>query len=509
MKGIVFFLLYVVTAVAGLKLSAVNNYATLLWVPTGLSLAILYLWGLRLWPVVAVGALVTNYWIGKNFGVALGMSVGNTLEAIIGVSLFLRFCGPGSRLEKVREVTSFLFSGALVGPVVSATVGVTSLALAGSLNESFLRTWAVWFAGNSISAMVIGSFLIVWKNPPRIFAPFKRMFEGGILLGCIVALCLAIFGPLYSPELYHYVRTYWIFIFLIWTTLRFGQPANTFVVLTLFTIAVTCTLMGYGHYQHKNLADNLFHLQTFLGAVAISGLYFAALGAEKDEALRIRTDFISIASHELRTPLTSFEVSLHYLKELLSDKSHLELAPEAIAVLERQSKKMGAMVDSLLNVAKIESGNLVMEKKETDISSLVRDVAADLSGLVAYTRCSLQLEIQPMVKGNCSAYGIEQVLTNLIMNAIKYGAGSPVKIKLESCGKRACITVQDEGRGIAPEDHQKIFERYMRVNKGNGTQGLGLGLYISKLIVDAHQGKIIVESALGKGATFKVDLPVT
>jgi signal transduction histidine kinase len=119
------------------------------------------------------------------------------------------------------------------------------------------------------------------------------------------------------------------------------------------------------------------------------------------------------------------------------------------------------------------------------------------------------MEVQPMVIGHCSAYGIELVLTNLMMNAIKYGAGHPVKIKLESCGKRARISVHDEGRGIAPEDHQKIFERYVRVKKGTTIQGLGLGLYISKLIVDAHQGEIIVESALGKGATFTVDLPVT
>jgi signal transduction histidine kinase len=483
----------------------VSDFATLLWIPTGLSFAALYCWGLHFWPCIAVGAFITNFWIGAPISVAFGMSIGNSLEAFIGVWLFLRFAGPHSRLEKVSDVSAFILCGAVISCMISATFGVGSLVLFSGLKESFFRTWTVWWAGDALSNLIFGAFLLVWRKIPQLIGPRARMLEGSVLITLLAALCFIIFGAAPHQELQLYIRSYWIFVFLIWATLRFGQPANTAMVLGLFSIAVSSTISGYGPYHADSLTENLFHLHTFLSAVAISGLYFAALGSEKEEALRLRTDFISIASHELRSPLTSFEVSLHFLKTVSPDDK--ESHNQVIESLDRQSRKMAGLVDSLLNVAKIETGNLVMDKQVTDLSALVVKVASDLTMLFQRTKCSVELEIQPMVKHNCSAYGMEQVLTNLLMNAMKYGAGTPVKITLSQNNGQTTISVRDEGQGIAEEHHERIFERYERVKKGNSTQGLGLGLYISKLIVDAHKGEIGVESTPGKGATFTVKLP--
>ena len=308
-------------------------------------------------------------------------------------------------------------------------------------------------------------------------------------------------------DLDKYIQPYWLFLLLVWATLRFGQHANVLLTLVLSGIAIYGTLKGVGPYNEGTLANNLFLLQLFAGAVALSGLFFGALGREKNEAIRMRSDFISIASHELRTPVTSLSLSVSVMKEIFQD----EKRPSGIQVIEaldRQSKKLVRLVDSLLNVAQIETGNLILEKRETDLSALVLDVVNGLKDVLERSRSELRTEISQDIRIVCSAYGIEQVLTNLILNASKYGVGRPVIVRLERDGKWAKLSVIDHGKGISPDNHRRIFERYERVDPGPESQGLGLGLYVSKLIVEDHKGQIKVESRERVGAVFSVCLPL-
>ncbi len=507
LKGILLFIAYLLTAKLGHSLSAVNGFATLVWVPTGLSFAVLFLWGRSYWPGIFFGALAANIWIGVPALAALTIAAGNTLEAFVGVYLFKKIAGADSSLERVRDVGAFVFLGSLLSAIISSTIGASALYSEGLITqETLFLTWRAWWIGDVLSNLVVAAFLIVWIKNFRFRGKPERKIEGFILGTLVITLSLLVFSNWPFQNLHHYLRPHWIFLLLIWATLRFGQKANVSLTLALSTIAVTGTVLGNGPYSGESISENLFLLQLFIGAVALSGLFFGALGREKEHALRMRTDFISIASHELRTPLTGLHLSLNILKEYQRENPSTEVG-HAINALDRQTGKLTSLVDSLLNVAQIENGNLILEKKDTDVSSMVREVSSSLSDLLERTSCSLKLDIQPMVKSFCSSYGIEQVLTNLLMNAMKYGAGKDVFISLSSSGSLCRLSVRDEGRGISREHHQKIFERYQRV-ENQDSQGLGLGLYISKLIVDAHKGSISVKSAPGKGSTFIVEIPI-
>jgi signal transduction histidine kinase len=165
------------------------------------------------------------------------------------------------------------------------------------------------------------------------------------------------------------------------------------------------------------------------------------------------------------------------------------------------------MVDLLLDSAQVENERLVLNPQPMDLCDLVHDVASPLEELARAAGCALDLSDCHPVKGTWDRVRLEQVVHNLLTNAIKYGGGK-VEVHTYETGE-ARIVVRDNGRGIAPEDHERIFEPYERVHVSGNEEGAGLGLYIVREIVRAHGGRIAVESAAGQGATFVVTLPTT
>lgn len=508
LKGLLLFTAYFLSARLGLSLSAVSGFASFVWIPTGLSFAALFLWGRQYWPAVFAAATLVNFTSGASPFLAMIIGSGNTLEALVGVTLFMKFAGKDSRLEKVRDICALVFFGAFFSTMISATVGVFTLHKAGIIPQDIFRTaWLTWWIGDLISNLVFAPFLIVWSKKPKARLSFARGVEGFLLTAAVIGICVLIFFEYPVQEVDVYLRPYWIFILLIWTTLRFGQHANVLLTVFLSAIAIYGTIHGEGPYDSDSLPKNLLLLQLFTSAVALCGLFFGALGREKNEAIRMRTDFISIASHELRTPVTSLSLSVNVLKEVFGDDKR-PMGAQVIEALDRQSKKIVRLVDSLLNVAQIESGNLILEKRDTDFSVLVRDTISGLSDIAERSRTEIKTDLTGDIRITCSAYGIEQVITNLIHNSLKYGEGKPITVSLDREGKMARLSVIDHGRGIAKENHGRIFERYERVDQSPESNGLGLGLYVSKLIVEDHQGSIEVVSEEKKGATFVVRLPL-
>lgn len=508
LKGLLLFIAYYYCARFGLKLSAVSGFASFIWLPTGISFAALFLWGRKFWPAIFLGATLVNFVIGAPVHIAILLGIGNTLEAVIGVTLFRMFSRKDSRLERVREVSAFVFFGAFLSTAISASIGVFSLSAAGIMTPDLVPSaWLTWWIGDMLSNLVFAPFIIVWSKWPLRKANLSIRIEGFILASLAIMICLIIFCEWPFPELDNYIKHYWIFILLTWTTLRFGQHANVLLTVVLSGIAIYGTMNGNGPYQTDSLENNLLLLQIFTGAVALCGLFFGALGREKNEAIRMRTDFISIASHELRTPVSSISLSVTVMKELFQGNEN-PLARQVIEALERQSKKLVRLVDSLLNVAQIESGSLILEKRETDISSLVLDVVNNLSDVIERSGSEIRTEISSGICAQSSAYGIEQVLTNLILNAVKYGKGNPIVVSLTRDGEYASLSIADLGRGIAPQNHERIFRRYERIDPSPDSQGLGIGLYVCKLIVEDHKGSIKVTSQENKGATFTVRLPL-
>jgi len=236
----------------------------------------------------------------------------------------------------------------------------------------------------------------------------------------------------------------------------------------------------------------------------------AKLEAERN--IRLRDDFLAIASHELKTPLTPLKLDLQlqrrYLRQVGLPPSHqTNLLFHAIDHADREYQRLSDLVDDLLDVSRISAGYLALKRSRFDLSALARDVLDRLSRPIARAKCLLEMTIVPDVVGDWDPSRLEQVLTNLVTNAIKYGAGAPVHVDLFLRDGRAVLRVRDHGIGIDPEHHATIFERFVRLAPLEHYGGLGLGLFIVHEIVKAHGGTISVESAKGKGATFTVELP--
>lgn len=237
-----------------------------------------------------------------------------------------------------------------------------------------------------------------------------------------------------------------------------------------------------------------------------------ALQEDLRDALRARDEFLSIASHELKTPLTSLKLQAQLHQRAINKHDPQAYSPERVDKItyqiDKQVSRLTRLVDDMLDVSRIRSGKLQIERERFDLCDLVEEVIermrtqfTDSSYSVPdITRCDGAM-------GDWDRLRLDQVVTNLLTNAIRYGDKKPVDVTIEADAGNVRLTVADKGIGISDDAKEKIFERFERAVNANEVSGLGLGLFIAKQIVAAHGGRIWVESKLGKGSSFTVELP--
>jgi signal transduction histidine kinase len=237
----------------------------------------------------------------------------------------------------------------------------------------------------------------------------------------------------------------------------------------------------------------------------------ASLYREAQEAVRVREEFLSIASHELKTPLTPLQLRLGTLARLARKAAGGTLPAEQVerevALAQQQVTQISGLVSHLLDVTRIRAGQLKLTLEEVDLCRLVREVVARFSSQAEQVGCPLVLQVEGSLTGLWDAFRLEQVVTNLVTNALKYAPGQPIVVRVWPEGGLACLTVRDEGMGIAPEFLSRIFERFERGVSERNYGGLGLGLYITRRIVEALGGSIHATSEPQHGALFTVRLP--
>ncbi|AZO82788.1 hybrid sensor histidine kinase/response regulator [Stutzerimonas stutzeri] len=233
---------------------------------------------------------------------------------------------------------------------------------------------------------------------------------------------------------------------------------------------------------------------------------------ELEQAVRMRDDFMSIVAHEVRTPLNGLILETQLRKMHLArgnaaaftlDKMHTMVDRD-----ERQIKSLIRLIEDMLDVSRIRTGKLSIRPTRFDLSTLVRDLLHNFSRQIDAAETSVSLDAEQPVIGNWDEFRIEQVISNLLTNALRYGAKSPVSVKVYSEGGLALVDVRDQGIGISEENQKRIFQQFERVSARQAVAGLGLGLFISEQIVTAHGGTITVQSRIGEGALFRVCLPL-
>ena len=224
--------------------------------------------------------------------------------------------------------------------------------------------------------------------------------------------------------------------------------------------------------------------------------------AAAEEAVRAREEFISIASHELRTPLTPLMLHLDALKRVVLG-GPLEKRVETARL---QTERLARLVENLLDVARINAGQLHLDLEDLELSALARGVIERFAPQLERANCPVIVIAEP-VTGRWDRLRLDQVISNLVGNALKYGAGMPIEVRVSRLGDRARLSVKDSGIGIAVEALERIFARFERAVSVREYGGLGLGLYITRQIVEALGGTVTAASEPGKGSEFTVELP--
>ncbi len=289
-----------------------------------------------------------------------------------------------------------------------------------------------------------------------------------------------------------------------------GEELNGFQFCWTFPNGAARTLVAYsarlpavyGHAETVMLAfDDITALKQVQG--------------ELEEAVRVRQDFLSVAGHELKTPLTTILLNAQALDRVLATPpaAPSPLAPlqadqrlaERWHGLQRQIARLTGLVDRLLDVSRIGEGKLRLDLEPLDLAEAARDVVSRFSGTAA---AQIAIDAPDAIPGRWDRLRVEQVITNLLSNAVTYGEGRPVTITARRVKTHAEIVVRDQGIGIAAEAVSRIFERFERAVSGRQYGGLGLGLWIVRQLVEAMGGSIAVESAVGRGSTFTVCLPI-
>lgn len=234
---------------------------------------------------------------------------------------------------------------------------------------------------------------------------------------------------------------------------------------------------------------------------------------ELQRSLKMRDEFMSLVAHELRTPLNTLFLETQMRSLQLKRGNTAAFAPQPMEAMiqrdERQIKSMIRLIDDMLDVSRMRSGKLSIRPAQVELMRLLERVVSDLSLQAATTGSSLTLRPHDGVTGCWDEFRVEQVIVNLLTNALRYGCGQPVEVSVERTGDMVRIDVRDQGKGIAPSDLERIFEPYERGARNGEPKGLGLGLYISRQLAISHGGELRVTSNPGEGSVFSLILPCT
>lgn len=227
------------------------------------------------------------------------------------------------------------------------------------------------------------------------------------------------------------------------------------------------------------------------------------------QAIALRDNFLSVASHELKTPLTTINLRAQRLQKIVNDPAKLtaEKVNETSTAIMLQIKRLTRLIDDLLDISRITAGKLDVNKEKCDLAALTKEVVSHFEGTT--NNSTITLHHESGVEGNFDRNRMEQVITNLISNAIKYGNGKPIEVSVTTSDGKANLQVRDFGMGIEKQNHGKIFERFERLVSNREISGLGLGLWIVHRIVTQLDGEISVTSeGRDKGAIFTVTIPL-
>lgn len=535
--------LYVMAGKLGLLLAVFHPSATPVWLPTALSLSALLLLGSWVWPAIFVGAFVVNVTTAGSIATSLGIALGNTLEGLLGAFLVNRYANGLQLFARQRDTLKFVLFAAGLSTILSATIGVTSLSLAGYADwERYAAIWITWWLGDAVGALLFTPVIVLWASDP---IKWSRAQAFEIVLSLLL-LCLVtgmVFHGGKGMTVSRYSLGFLAFSILIWVAVRLGARKTATAILLCAGIAIWGTLRGTGPFAYNSSPnETLLSLQAFIAVIAVTSLTLAVGVSERrrvEQALdlmnhtlerriqdrtsvlqanveqlqelnRLKSAFVGVVSHELRTPLTAMKAFAENLLDgvagELNAKQH-----DYISRIQRNAERLTRMINELMDLSKIEAGKVELRAQELSLAELFADVLDVFRPLAQRKGVALDVtsdERLPHVQADRDK--LYEVLANLLENAVKFTpARGRVEITTKVLNDRYLeVEVSDTGCGIPQEHLARIFDKFYQVQSISSNHGgAGLGLAIAKGLVELHGGTMAVESAPGQGSQFSFTLP--
>lgn len=569
--------LYVITAKIGQLIAVPPGNVTPMWIPSGIILAAVLIRGYWIWPGIFIGAFVGNVSAYIDFQSASNVllsvfagsmnGLGDSIGAVLGAWLIKQYTQTNKPLHMSGHIAVFLIAGVLLGSVISASFGVTSLAIAGFIDWShYSFTWITWSIGDGVGILIVTPFILsfVGEQTPAMKQVRKReipLYAAFLLI--ITALCLELVKLPVSSQLPLFLVT----PILIWSVLRLSEQTTFLSIIVITALAAIATTQGIGPFVQPNTITSLIQLQLFIAAMSITILVLNAVVIDRqrinqvlkrthlqlEELVEERTQKLSEALYrerELNRGLeqTSNELKLTQKQLLHSQKmeslgtlaggiahdfnnilnvmmGNADLANDKLPENSIVKKYLNTVVSSGERAAKLVRQILTFSRLKTEnfktinLSEVVRDA-------VKMTRSAIPMNID--IKCNIDneeitvfgdATQVHQIILNLCTNAFHSmnQDGGEIKVELktqQSCpasigelSNCALLSIKDNGTGMSEDVLERIFDPFFTTKEvGKGT---GLGLSVVHGIVDSHKGVISVTSEPGHGTGFNIYLPTS
>ncbi len=289
-------------------------------------------------------------------------------------------------------------------------------------------------------------------------------------------------------------------------------PEFLFVIMGLVIIIASLIFYAIGGQYVADLRIVAL-MVTAVAALLLTIAFIITHSFEKlAEADRMKAEFVGIVSHQMRSPLTNVRWAIQFFNPQKFNELEDSQKEECFDIIRENSARMESLLNDLLTVAKLQEGKITNKKKTFSMESLIEKILEEHNSLVENKNLQTSIEVSPGLADIFASYPLAKiVLENLINNAVSYSKeGGKIEIKAEKKGNKAMIIVKDEGVGIPQDDKKHIFQRFFRAKNAatEETKGTGLGLFITKMVLDELKGRIWFKSQLGKGSTFYCTLPI-
>ncbi|PYO86437.1 MAG: hypothetical protein DMD37_06805 [Gemmatimonadetes bacterium] len=340
---------YFVAGKLGLRLAFVHVSATAVWPPTGIAIAAFLILGLRAWPAILAGAFLVNLTTAGSLATSIGLGIGNTLEGVVGAYLVNRFAGGRNAFERAPDVFKFALVAAMLSTTVSATVGVTTLAVSGYANwADYGSIWLTWWLGDVAGDLVVAPVVLLWSARPRVRWHRSQALEAAALFLALVICGELVFGGLYPSDVKHYPLEFATVPLLLWAAFRFGPRETATAILLLSGLAIWGTLEGYGPFAQRTQNESLLLLQAFVAVVSVSTLTLAAVVAERR---RVEARLLHLSVSDPLTGLANYRQLMAALEGEIQRSQRTE-RPFAVILLDvdglkRINDRHGHLVGSL------------------------------------------------------------------------------------------------------------------------------------------------------------------